>query len=157
VPNDNPAESHRAAVIRFYDEVWNRGRVEVAHELFAPNYVRHDLRPGTPPPGPEGQVLIAARFRAGFPDMQFHVDAIVAENDMVAARWTIVGTHSGEWNGRTPTRRKIRYAGMNLFRFAHGRIVEIWNHRDDLGLLEQLGLIAGSPAGTSIMYEVEST
>jgi hypothetical protein len=42
----------------------------------------------------------------------------------------------------------VTYSGINIFRFdEQGRVAEIWNHRDDLGLREQLGLavLAGAP------------
>ena len=50
------------------------------------------------------------------------------------------GTHLGEWAGIKPTGRKIEYSGVNIFRFEHGKVVELWNHRDDLGLQLQLGV-----------------
>ncbi|MBI1879688.1 MAG: ester cyclase [Chloroflexi bacterium] len=55
---------------RFYEEVWNKGNIAVIDDIFAPDYVRHDLRPGLPPSGPEGQKAIARLFRAAFPDIR---------------------------------------------------------------------------------------
>ncbi len=31
------------------------------------------------------------------------------------------------------------FSGVNIFRFADGKVIELWNHRDDLGLMQQLG------------------
>ena len=140
---------HAALVRRFYDEVWGRGLVEVAYEIFAENYARHDLRPSQAAPGPEGQKRIAADFRAAFPDLRFHVDMVIAENDLVAARWTAEGTNSGPWAGQPATGRTARFSGVNIFRFERGKVVELWNHRDDLGLMQQLGapIIAGARPG----------
>ncbi len=101
--------------------------------------MRHDLRPGDAPPGPEGQKLIAGMFRTAFPDMHLSVEFLVTEADMVVARWTIRGTHQGAWGGVRPTGKKISFAGVNIFRIAEGKVAEIWNHRDDLGLMQQLG------------------
>jgi hypothetical protein len=70
-------EENRALVLRFYEEVWNRGDVDVAREVFAADYVRHDLRPSAALPGPEGQAKIAEEFRAAFPDLRMTVDLIV--------------------------------------------------------------------------------
>jgi steroid delta-isomerase-like uncharacterized protein len=129
----------KALVLRFYEEVWNRGNVDVADEVFAEDYVRHDLRPTHAAPGPEGQKRIAADFRQAFPDLRFDVDLILSEDDLVAARWTASGTHLGEWwGGRPATGKRMSFSGVNIFRFRDGRVVEIWNHRDDLGLMEQL-------------------
>jgi steroid delta-isomerase-like uncharacterized protein len=141
------SEDNKALIRRFYEEVWNRGNLAVAEEIFADDYVRHDLRPGTAPPGPQGQKQIASMFRAAFPDLESTVDLIIAEGDMVAARWTLHGTHTGPWAGVAPTGKAVTFSGVNIFRIAGGKVVEIWNHRDDLGLMQQLGapVYAGYP------------
>jgi predicted ester cyclase len=54
-------------------------------------------------------------------------------------RWTATGTHLGVWGGLEPTGRRVTLSAVNIFRFEHGKVAEIWNHRDDLGLREQLG------------------
>jgi steroid delta-isomerase-like uncharacterized protein len=128
-----------ALVLRFYEEVWNRGNVDVAAQVFAEDYVRHDLRPTRAAPGPAGQAAIARDFRAAFPDLRMQVDLILAEGDLVAARWTTEGTNTGAWSGREPTGKHAVFSGVNIFRFANGKVVELWNHRDDLGLMQQLG------------------
>ena len=132
-------ESNKALVRRFYEEVWNRGNVEIADKIFAENYARHDLRPGNALPGPAGQKKIAADFRAAFPDLRMTIDLIVAEGDMVAARWTTEGTNMGHWGDVPPTDKHARFSGVNIFRIAQGKVVELWNHRDDLGVMQQLG------------------
>ena len=133
-------EENKALVRRFYEEVWNRGNLGVADEVFAAGYVRQDLRPTAVPPGPEGQKLIANMFRTAFPDGQGTIDLLIAEADMVVARWTIQGTHQGAWINIPPTGKRVSFAGVNIFRIAGGKVVEIWNHRDDLGLMQQLGV-----------------
>jgi len=145
-------EEHRALVLRFYEEVWALGNLEFAHEVFADDYVRHDLRPSAPSAGPEGQAKIAGAFRSAFPDLEWHVDLVLGDGDLVAARWTAAGTHSGAWDDVAATGKKVRFSGVNIFRFGGaGKVVEIWNHRDDLGLMEQLGasVFAGAvPSGS---------
>ena len=133
-------EENKALVRRFYEDVWNRGNVEVAKDIFADDYARHDLRPTQAEPGGAGQAKIAADFRRAFPDLTFHVDVVLAENDLVAARWTAEGTHSGTWGGLEPTGRRARFSGVNIFRIRDGKVAEIWNHRDDLGLMQQVGV-----------------
>jgi steroid delta-isomerase-like uncharacterized protein len=132
-------EENTALVRRFYEEVWNRRNVGVTSEVFADDYVRHDLRPTTAAPGPEGQARIAAEFRTAFPDLRMEIDLIVAQDDLVAARWTTEGTNTGPWGGRPATGRRARFSGVNVFRIRDGKVVELWNHRDDLGLIQQLG------------------
>jgi steroid delta-isomerase-like uncharacterized protein len=145
-------DANKNVVERFYEEVWGRGNVEVADEVFADDYVRHDLRPARAAPGAAGQAQIAQAFRHAFPDLQWRVDLVLAEHDLVAARWTASGTHNGAWGDLAPTGKHAEFSGVNIFRFNdQGRVVEIWNHRDDLGLMEQLGVpvFAGAPAGHS--------
>ncbi len=132
-------EENKAIVRRFYEEVWNSGNLTVTSEVFADDYVRHDLRPAPALPGPEGQAKIASDFRAAFPDLRMELDLILGEEDLVAARWTSEGTNTGAWAGRPPTGRRARFSGMNVFRLRGGKVVELWNHRDDLGLVQQLG------------------
>jgi steroid delta-isomerase-like uncharacterized protein len=141
------SEQNKALVQRFYEEVWRRGNLDVADEIFAHDYVRHDLRATEAAPGPEGQKQIASAFRAAFPDLSFDVEILVAEGEHVAARWTAAGTHTGPWGPNEPTGRSVRFSGVNIFRLDGGRVVELWNHRDDLGLREQLGIpvFAGAP------------
>jgi steroid delta-isomerase-like uncharacterized protein len=133
-------EENKALVLQFYEEVWNRGNLDVTSEVFAPKYVRHDLRPSEALPGPAGQAKIAADFRAAFPDLRMEVDLILAEGDLVAARWTTEGTNTGRWGNHPPTGRWARFSGVNIFRFRDGKVAELWNHRDDLGLVQQLGV-----------------
>ncbi len=132
-------EENKALVRRFYEEVWDRGNTDFAFDVFAEDYVRHDLRPTEALPGPGGQKRIADDFRAAFPDLRVKVDLVIGEGDFVVGRWTATGTHSGSWGALEPTGRRATFSAVNIFRFDHGKVVEIWNHRDDLGLREQLG------------------
>ena len=139
-------EDNKALVRRFYEEVWNRGNLAAADDIFAANYERHDLRPGNALPGPAGQKQIAGDFRAAFPDLRMTVDLMVAEADLVVARWTTEGTNTGQWGAVPPTGKHTRFSGVNIFRIAQGQVVELWNHHDDLGVMQQLGapIYAGS-------------
>jgi steroid delta-isomerase-like uncharacterized protein len=145
-----PAHANKELVRRFYEEVWQKGNLDVADDVFAHDYVRHDFRATEPAPGPEGQKQIARAFRAAFSDLRFEVEILIADGDYVAARWTAQGTHAGRWGDVDATGRFVTLSGVNLFRFESGRVAEIWNHRDDLGLQEQLGaaVFAGAPPRT---------
>jgi len=132
-------DENKALVRRFYEEVWDKGNVAFAHEVFTDDYVRHDLRPSQAEPGPAGQARIATDFRQAFPDLRFDVNLVLGEGELVAARWTATGTHTRPWGSLEATSKRASFSGVNIFRFANGRVVEIWNHRDDLGLMTQLG------------------
>ena len=139
-------EYNKALIRRFYEEVWNQGHLAAADDIFADDYVRHDLRPGNPLAGPAGQKKIAADFRAAFPDLRMTIDLVIAEGDMIAARWTTEGTNTGQWGNVPPTGKRARFSGVNIFRIENGKVVELWNHRDDLGVMQQLDapIYAGS-------------
>ena len=143
-------EDNKALIRRFYTEVWGKGNLAAADDIFAAEYIRHDLRPGNPLPGPAGQKKIAADFRAAFPDLRQTIDLMLAEDDLVMARLTTEGTNTGAWGGTPPTGKHARFAVVNIFRIANGKVVEIWNHRDDLGLMQQLGapIYAGAATKT---------
>jgi steroid delta-isomerase-like uncharacterized protein len=138
---------NKALVRRFYEEVWDRGNVDFAHEVFHDDYVRHDLRPTQAAAGAAGMAAIASGFRSAFPDAHWRVDLMLAEGDLVAARWTATGTFTGQWGVVQPTGKRAEFSGVNLYRFRGGKVAEIWNHRDDLGLMEQVGapVFAGAP------------
>ena len=132
---------NKALVRRFYEEVWDRGNFEFARDVFADDYVRHDLRPTHALPGAAGMAKIAADFRRAFPDARWRVDLVLGEDDFVAARWTATGTFTGQWGDVEPTGKSATFSGVNIFRFNQGgKVAEIWNHRDDLGLMEQVGV-----------------
>jgi predicted ester cyclase len=136
-------ERNKALIRRFYDEVWNKGNFDVVDEVFAPTYVPHDSsaieRPGRE--SAERQKTIAAEVRTGFMDnfseSRLTVDFIMAEGDKVAARWTLRGRPKGVVSLFAAD--QFQSSGANVFRFADGKVVEIWNHRDDWGTREQLG------------------
>jgi steroid delta-isomerase-like uncharacterized protein len=141
------AAENKALVRRFYEEVWDKGNLDVCDEVFAHDYVRHDPRATEALPGPEGQKRIAADFRRAFPDLHFQVDILLAEDAYVVGRWTASGTHRGSWGTLEPLGRRATFSAVNVFRFENGKVAEIWNHRDDLGLSEQIGapIYAGVP------------
>lgn len=131
---------NKALVERFYEEVWDRGNVDFAAEVFADDYIRHDLRPTQALPGGAGMAKLAADFRSAFPDARWRVDLVFGEGDLVAARWTATGTFLGQWGAVSPTGRSATFSGVNLYRFGpDGKVAELWNHRDDLGFMEQIG------------------
>ena len=140
-------DENKTLVRRFYEEVWGRGNTRFAFEVFAEGYVRHDFRATGALPGPAGQKKIADDFRAAFPDLAVTVDLVIGEQDFVVGRWTATGTHLGTWDGLEPSSRRVSFSAANIFRFEGGKVVEIWNHRDDLGLQEQVG--SGIHAGVA--------
>ena len=78
---------------------------------------------------------------AAFPDLHSTVEYLIAEGDMVVSRFTMRGTHQGEFIGIPPTGKQVKVTGMVIHRFADGKIVEYWVKWDVLGMMQQLGVI----------------
>jgi predicted ester cyclase len=89
-------------------------------------------------------------FRSGFPDIRFHLEALVSEGDMVVARTVTEGTHTGEFMGHPATGRSFRTIGIEMFRVREGKLAEQWGVFDTLGMLLQLGLYRPSPRETGL-------
>jgi C-1 hydroxylase len=81
-------------------------------------------------------------FRRAFPDGRMTIEDMVAEGDRVATRKTFRGTHRGELMGIPPSGKAVAIGLMDFVRLVDGKVVESWNAADDLGLLQQLGVLA---------------
>ena len=136
---------NRAIVSRFYEELWNQRRTDVADEIVAPDCVTHQLRSGVElvgvPRGPEAIKRHVAEWLSGFPDLRFTVEQMIAEGDQVVTRSLMRGTHTGAWLGIAPTGRQVTIRMMVIQRIANGKIVEDWVLVESLGWMQQLGLL----------------
>jgi len=137
-------EQNKAIARRFFDEVCNARKLEVANELFSAGHTYTD--PSVPgiPAGPEGQKQLVGTYQTAFPDAHWHVEDMIAEGDKVVTRWTGRGTHKAVLQGNPPippTGKQVTVRGVWVHRIASGKIVESWNVWDTLGMLQQLGVI----------------
>jgi steroid delta-isomerase-like uncharacterized protein len=130
-----------AVARRYFEEVWNRGKVDVLDELLAPDYVNHTPSFGSPPPGPNGLKPIVLAMRRAFPDLHFTIEDVVATPNAVAIRTTMTGTHDGDLFGIAPTHRRVNVTQIQIERLRGGRIVEHWRVTDELTLMRQLGVV----------------
>jgi predicted ester cyclase len=132
--------ANKALVAEFIDALFTRGELEAVDRYLVPGFVNHDPFPGFGPDR-EGLRQTAQVFRQAFPDWQAGQQAHIAEGDLVAERFTARGTHQGEILGVAPTGRQVTLAGINIFRVQNGKVVERWGRTDDLGFLQQLGIV----------------
>ena len=128
---------------RTYEEVLNQGDVSGVEELIAPAFINHEAPPGRDR-GPESMRGLATMLRTAFPDLRFEIHELVAEGDIVAGLLTMSGTHDGPLMGMPPTGRSVRQDHMHFVRYKDGKAVEHWGVRDDLGMMEQMGLMSAS-------------
>ncbi len=114
------SEGNKFVIRRSFEELWNKGNLSLADELFAPNYAHHD--PSTPDfgRGPESEKKRATLYRTAFPDLQFTIEDIIAEGQTV---------------------KQVTISGVSVARFTGGKMVEGWVNWDALGLMQQLGVV----------------
>lgn len=134
-------EENKTTSRRFYEELFNRGNLDAAEEIIAPEFVLHDPNLPEEPQGPEGLKQFVSLYRNAFPDIAFAIEKQLAEGDMVGTRWVARGTHEGELMGIAPTGNQVKVAAFTLHRFSDGKIAEDWAHYDALGMMRQLGAI----------------
>jgi len=141
-------EENKALARRAY-EAFNQairtGNWSAVEELVAADLVDHNPAPGQGP-GFEGVKQVFSQFRAAFPDFAFTVEDMIAEGDKVVSRLTARGTHKGDFQGVPATGKQVMQTGIDIVRIAGGKAVERWGEFDNLGLLQQLGVVP-TPGG----------
>jgi len=140
-------EQNKALLRRLMEEVFNRGNTGLIDELFAPDFVEHEQLPPGIPAGSEGVKQMSTMFRSAFPDFKATIDDMIAEGDKVVARSTWSGTHKGEFMGIAPTGKRVSFGVIDIVRIAGGKFVEHWGQMDNLGLMQQLGIIPAPGEG----------
>ena len=132
---------------RSIEEVWNKGDLSVADELFAADVV-HTGPPstGAVTNGIEEQKQFITAVRTAFPDVKFTIDrGMLARANRVTVQWTFSGTHQGEFMGVAATGKKVTNSGISILTFAQGKIVDTYAMWDPLNLWRQLGVDPPQP------------
>src|ERR671913_456395 len=124
------AEENKVGVRRLIEEVYNRGNLDMAHELLAPDYVDHTWPPGKYA-GREGLKRSVAKQRAASSDLHINIEEQIAEGDKVVS-WVISsGTHDRErFLGLAPTGERMTRKHIFISRVVEGKIVEVWGVGD---------------------------
>jgi steroid delta-isomerase-like uncharacterized protein len=129
---------------QIFEEAFNQGNLVVVGELLSPEHIAHTAFGGAPN-GPQGLKWLIVMFRTAFPDLHCTVEDEIREGDRIAAHWTMRGTHKGPFLGNPPTGRPVVAQGIIFARTSNGQMVEDWTLIDQLGILQQLGLVPPSP------------
>jgi steroid delta-isomerase-like uncharacterized protein len=130
------AESNKRIMERFTKEFLATGDVGLAEDFLSPNIVMHFG--GHQQQGRDAYLGVVAANREAFPDLVWTVDDMVADGDTVAVRYTMAGTHRGNFAGVAPTNKAIVAQSMAFYRLAEGQIVEERAQLDMLGVLQQM-------------------
>ena len=135
------SEESKATMRRYFLDAFEQGNIDLLDELLAPDYVNHT--PATPeqPTGPEGIKAVVSMFRSAMPDLRVVIEDMIAEGDKVATRYTLEGTHEGELFGVPPTGQRLSIESITVERVSDGKIREHWRVTDELGMMQQLGVV----------------
>jgi steroid delta-isomerase-like uncharacterized protein len=131
-------EENKTIIRRYYEELWNHGRLELAEELVAPDIAfRGSL--STRSRGIDAFRSYVQTIRKAFPDYHNVIEDLIGEGDKVVARLTHKGTHRGDvLFGSAPAGMQVSFPGIAIFRLADGRIADAWVIGDILILMRQL-------------------
>lgn len=141
-------EANKIIVRRTFEEIFTQGNLALADVWVAATFVNH-AAPAHMLPGPESLKEHVVLLRIAFPDLHFRIEDLIADEERVAARVTFGGTHRGMFRGFPPTDKAFVQSQMHLVRFVKGKFAEHWAVRDDLGLMQQLGIIPSEGAASS--------
>lgn len=140
-PSNSTEQQNKADLRRFVEEVFHQRDLGALGRWIAPEYVEHVPLPPGFPPGREGLKRYIGALLAAFPDFRYTVEDILADGDKLAVRLTARGTHSGEFLGIPPTGKAVAWTEIHIPRIVNGQHVEHWANVDQLGLLQQLGVV----------------
>src|ERR671915_1524400 len=134
-------EQNKALMRNYIEEAWNKGNLDFIDKNFSSDFVSHGTFPGQPTNRDSVKSVIST-VRNAIPDLHITIEDMLAEGDKVASRWVTKGTHKGgDLMGAKPTGNKISVSETVVVRVKDGKVVEGWANRDDLGFLQQIGLI----------------
>lgn len=135
------AEENVQLMRRWFQEVWNEGRIQTVYELLAPDALARGQRGAEKEiRGPEEFDKFVQEIRGAFPDIKVEVEDVFGADDKVVLRWSGVMTHTGDGLGMPASGQTVRTRGITIARIVDGQIVEGWDNWDQLGMLEQIGV-----------------
>jgi steroid delta-isomerase-like uncharacterized protein len=139
------AQDNVTIMRRWFDEVWNNGKIATIHELMAADAVA--IGQGGPEVairGPHEFQGFVEKLRGAFPDIKVTIEDAFESGDKAVARWSAIMTHRGDHLGLPATNRKIRITGISMVQVANGKIVAGWDNWDQMTMLKEIGAIEGA-------------
>lgn len=133
-------EENKNLITRMYEEIHNKGNLDIAGEFVTSDFVDHNPPDPNTPTGPEGVKHVFGMFRSAFPDFHATVEDMISEGDRVVTRLTMHGTHKGEFMGIPATGKEINVPVIDIIRLSRGKAVERWGVEDIMGMMQQLGV-----------------
>jgi steroid delta-isomerase-like uncharacterized protein len=125
---------------RWFQEVWNEGKMETVHELLSSDAVAIGQAGGEVElHGPQEFVPFVEQIRTAFPDIKVDVEDAFGADNKVVLRWSARMSHRGHTLGIPATGKPVRLTGISIVQIVNGKIVAGWDNWDQLGMLQQIG------------------
>lgn len=134
-------EEYAETTRRVAEEAWGKGDLDVVDETVTDDFVSHNTAVPEAIRGAEAYKELISTYRTAMPDMSLEVEETIVEGDRVAIRFSVRGTHEGELMGIEPTGVETEGEGLVVAHFEDGKVAEVWEYADQLGLLQQLGVV----------------
>lgn len=131
-------EENKSVVRRYFDMLDTRKLDRLPEVMTAGFRLRFDSNPEMDVSATLGMFTM---FIDALPDVSHEIVEILGEDNAVAVRMVIRGTHRGNLMGIPPTQKSVEFGSTNFFRFEQGKIAEQWAITDMLGMMRQLGVI----------------
>lgn len=132
-------ETSERDLVRDYLKAFNERDRDRMTELLDDEVVEHGIRDELH--GIDAVIdFLDAHFET-FPDYAGTTEEMIAEGDLVSVRYSVSGTHTGNYRDIEPTGHTVEWSGIAMYRIEDGKITEIWLEEDRLGLLEQLEVV----------------
>lgn len=121
------------------EALWNDDDMDAVEELYSDKYIGHD--PQNPLHGKQGVREWHDEVKASAPDFHINIHETLVDGDLTVSRWTASGTDTGGWRGAPATQQSWTITGMTMSKYEDGKIVESWANADNLGLMQQMGMV----------------
>lgn len=128
---------NKQLIEKLFNDILNRNNPEAINYIVAEDYFEQDLIKGQRQ-GREGVIQRLEIIFNAFPDANYKMNDVVSEGNKIAVRWTMTGTHKGEFMNIPPTDKSITLKGIDIYDIENDMIVSHWNEQDLLGLISQL-------------------
>jgi steroid delta-isomerase-like uncharacterized protein len=131
-------EKNKDFIKVYTEDFWNKHNVAAFEKYFNSDFIVHFAEGDM---NAEQYKGLCQAYFAAFPDLNITIDDVIGEGNKVVKIWTANSTHKGDFMGIPATGKPIVVKGIEMFRIADGKIAELWASMDNLGMLQQLGVI----------------
>jgi steroid delta-isomerase-like uncharacterized protein len=134
-------DANKTVARRLAQDIFSSGDMRVFDELIADGYINHNIPVPEIPGTKDGFRQLVLETRRAFPDVQVHIEGLVAEDDFVVFRDTAEATSVEQFFGVPANGKRLKWTEIHWLRVRDDQIVEHWTNFDQLGILTQLGAI----------------